>query len=254
MMRFNNKKAAVAGFLLLIFFLAGCATWEFTAIKDLPVQASVPAPKSCGECHEEQYAIWKNSVHGDSARTAKVGVPGLTGCGACHGSLAAHADDPNNVQPPSILKMNRLEQNRVCGKCHYNRDLMGSGAINPHNRHGLLFSYGFEGFKDTISCLECHGGHSRKTGMLQSIRAHTCFKCHKEAIATMGVFQPLNYAVAGKLCVTCHPAHGATAPHQAVRLAGGALAVCLVCHPTGNPSRLWFQKQNGRDGNNQSGD
>jgi len=40
--------------------------------------------------------------------------------------------------------------------------------------------------------------------MLVSITAPVGFTCHKEAIVTMGVFQPFNYLFFGKTCQAYH--------------------------------------------------
>jgi predicted CXXCH cytochrome family protein len=76
--------------------------------------------------------------------------------------------------------------------------------------------------------------------MLKTSRAHTCFGCHKEAVITMGVFQPVNYLTLGKTCVSCHPAHGGSRPHQIARMTVGMAVTCIVCHPTGDLHRVGF--------------
>jgi predicted CXXCH cytochrome family protein len=230
----------VATLFVISLIGTGCSTWEYPKLSDLPVSARVPAGNSCAECHADQYDSWKKTAHADSTRMAVVAISQFRECGACHDNLAAHAEDPTNVPTLSIPKLSRSDQNKVCGKCHFSPEVLTQKAINPKNRHGLFMSYGFQGYKDTLSCLDCHSGHDGRKKMLQSIQAHTCFKCHKEAIVTMGVFQPFNYIAGGWVCLGCHPAHGGTAPHQLARVATGAVITCLVCHPTGDPSRLGF--------------
>ena len=66
--------------------------------------------------------------------------------------------------------------------------------------------------------------------MLASIKAHICFTCHKEAIVTMGVFQPFNYLFLGKACQACHAIHGGSSGAQAARMGAG---FCVVCHVVG---------------------
>lgn len=151
-------------------------------------------------------------------------------CGACHDNLATHADKPDVVVPSVLTELEKTQQNNVCGKCHYSQDLLGKKAINPHDKHALFMSVGFEGKKRQISCLECHSGHKGKGDMLHGIKAHTCFKCHKEAIVTMGIFQPLNYLLAGKVCLGCHPPHGGTAKDMVARMATGIAMTCVPCH------------------------
>jgi predicted CXXCH cytochrome family protein len=81
-----------------------------------------------------------------------------------------------------------------------------------------------------LSCLDCHAGHSARRNMLRGLQAHICFRCHKRAIVTMGIFQPLNYLTAGKTCTSCHAAHGTTKGGHAARMTLGIGATCVVCH------------------------
>jgi predicted CXXCH cytochrome family protein len=66
--------------------------------------------------------------------------------------------------------------------------------------------------------------------MLKRIRAHVCFDCHKTAIATMGIFQPVNYVTFGKACQACHTVHGGRTASKVARMTVG---VCIVCHIPG---------------------
>ncbi len=63
--------------------------------------------------------------------------------------------------------------------------------------------------------------------MLAGARAHVCFRCHKTAIVTMGVFQPVNYLTFGKACQACHTVHGGSGLAKVARMSTG---VCVVCH------------------------
>jgi predicted CXXCH cytochrome family protein len=158
---------------------------------------------------------------------AIVPFPGLRECGACHGNISAHASDPSVKPETSPADLSKTEQNTLCGKCHFNQDLLKRSAINPQDRHAVFMSVGFEGRKKQISCLDCHSGHQGKSNMLVSIKAHICFRCHKVAIATMGVFQPFNYLFFGKACQVCHAIHGGSSAAQGARM---GIGVCVVCH------------------------
>ena len=218
---------------LCLLLTAGCSStgkWNFTKLSEIPVEASVPPAAECRVCHEAEYGTWEKTDHGDPQAMAKITVAQLKECGACHGGLAAHAGDPESNHPPAIASLDKSGQNRICGNCHYNKDLLGWKSINPNHRHGLFMSVGFQGKKRQLSCLDCHEGHGGKREMLQSIQAHTCFKCHKEAIATMGVFQPLNYLAAGKVCTACHAPHGTSALGHAARMTVGFVGTCMPCH------------------------
>ena len=216
---------------IAIIPILGCASsWEYRPIEKYAVDSQVSAPDKCRDCHEDEYGAWQKTVHADSLRMNVIPVKQLRGCNVCHQNLLPHSENTEEASPPSISKMTKAEQNQVCGKCHYNHDLLSSKSINPHVKHGLFMSVGFEDREETISCLECHAGHTDKKHMLHRIRAHTCFKCHKEAIVTMGVFQPLNYVFSGKVCSACHTVHGASTASMCSRMAVGTSLICLICH------------------------
>jgi predicted CXXCH cytochrome family protein len=221
--------------ILILLLLVGCARkWDYPQLDKFAAGKDSLSAVNCGECHEDEHNSWKETKHADSARMQKVTHEQLRECAACHDNLAAHTDDPSTNLPPSLPELTKTEQNLVCGKCHYNQELFGRKAINPHDRHGLFMSVGFEGKKRQISCLDCHSGHKGKSDMLQSIKAHTCFKCHKEAIVTMGVFQLPNYLFFGKICVSCHTAHGGSTVNKVARATTGTLLICLPCHVSGD--------------------
>lgn len=219
--------------LLCLFAIAACSSsgdWSYVDLADIAVGKNAPRATDCVMCHEEQYEMWKKTDHADAALMNKISITELQECGACHDSLAAHIVAPMESVPPDIEAMDKSGQNMVCGKCHFNKTVLARRAINPHNWHGLLTNSGFEGKKKQLSCLDCHAGHAGKRNMLQGTQAHTCFKCHKSAIVTMGIFQPLNYLAFGKVCTSCHAAHGTSRAGHAGRMTVGVAAICVVCH------------------------
>lgn len=221
--------------ILILLLLVGCARkWDYAELDEFAAEKDSPSATNCRECHEEEHDSWKETKHADSSRMEKIPHEQLRECAACHDNLASHTVEPDVNVPSSISELAKTEQNIVCGKCHYNQELFGRKAINPHDRHGLFMSVGFEGKKRQIACLDCHSGHNGKSEMLQSMKAHTCFKCHKEAIVTMGIFQPLNYLFFGKICLSCHTAHGGTTTEKVVRATAGILlTTCVPCHVPG---------------------
>ena len=230
--------------LLLVLVAAvvfsGCAAMKNSGQRDNEASGKDIASLTCTGCHTEQCTAWMESRHADPARMSNVTDPKLRQCEACHEQSLAHGENPGKVTHPSIHDMSKSEQNAICGKCHYNKNVTGGKTVNPHNRHGLFMSVGLEGYTQQVSCLDCHRGHGKKADMLRTVRAHSCFGCHKEAVITMGVFQPVNYLTAGKTCVGCHPAHGGSRPKQIARMTVGAAVTCIVCHPTGNLGKVGF--------------
>lgn len=219
--------------LIAVFVLAvaGCArTWDEPSIDGYRTDSQVPPASVCQTCHKDQYDSWKKNRHGSEEYMSRIPVKGLHECEACHTNTSAHAQNPSAAVPTKIAGLPKTEQNNICGKCHYSQKLFGRKAINPHDKHAIYKSVGFEGFEKQLSCLDCHSGHRGRSEMLQSAKAHICFKCHKSAIATMGVFQPLNYLFFGKACQACHTVHGGSKGERWGRMGAG---VCVVCHFVG---------------------
>ena len=217
--------------LLIVLAAAGCArTWQFTPIDSYRPAEIAPQASVCQSCHQSEYDSWKKTRHASETHMELIPAKELRECGACHDNIAAHAADPAIKPGKSPAELSKTEQNTICGKCHYNQDLFGSGAINPQDKHALFMSVGLEGKKQQIACLDCHSGHKGGSEMLVSIKAHICFTCHKAAIVTMGVFQPFNYLTFGKACQACHAVHGGSSGAQAARMGTG---VCVICHFVG---------------------
>lgn len=67
-------------------------------IAALPI--SFAGHDACVMCHQEVYDLKKTGKHADVA------------CEACHGALAAHADDPEKMVPK------RPDTKVLCARCH----------------------------------------------------------------------------------------------------------------------------------------
>jgi len=216
---------------VFVLVALGCsANWDYKPLEEFAPAGTAPVAQVCSECHADEHRSWMDTKHSSSEDMAAVTVDQFKECGACHSGLESHMASTDTSRPPSVGTMTKSEQNAVCGKCHYNKDVMGSDAINPDAKHSPIMSVGFgEDKKRQLSCLDCHSGHQGKSEMLQNIKAHVCFKCHKEAIVTMGIFQPFNYLVAGKACQLCHAVHGGTTGQLSGRMAIG-VATCVPCH------------------------
>ncbi len=225
-------KRGVVLLLASLIALSGCAprTWQFTPIDTFKPAETVPPAAACQMCHQKEYESWMKTRHASATHMAVVPIQDLRECGACHTGLATQAADSSVKPGPLPEAMSKTERNTLCGKCHFNQKLLDSMAINPDDKHALFMSVGFEGKKEQITCLDCHSGHQGGADMLQSIKAHVCFKCHKAAIVTMGVFQPFNYLTFGKACQACHAIHGGSSGEQAARM---GIGVCVVCHVVG---------------------
>lgn len=219
------------GLVSFSILLAGCArTWQSARIEDYKPASGAASAAVCRECHPGQFDAWKLNRHSNEKRMNLIPVRELRECEACHEGTLAHVADPASKIPPRLGKLNKSEQNMICGKCHYSQALFGGKAINPHDRHALFMSVGLEGRKQQISCLDCHSGHQGKSSMLVRSSVHICYKCHTSAIVTMGIFQPFNYLTFGKACQACHAVHGGSSSAQWTRMSVG---FCVICHFVG---------------------
>lgn len=235
--RGNSHLIILLGFVIV----AGCSrTWEVPRLRNAQAEQHIAAPEVCSQCHDDKYDTWKKTAHADMARMDRNGMKPFHGCNACHSSIEGHPADPFSHMPVNMQSLTTSEVNELCGKCHFDQQAMGDNAFNPYDRHALFMSVGFDSQKERISCLDCHTGHSGRSHMLKSIQAHVCFSCHKEAIVTMGVFQPFNYAAGGRLCFGCHTIHGGTTAGKTARFTVGVTALCVACHPTLNLEKTWF--------------
>lgn len=216
---------------MIMLALVGCGrTWQSIPLESYRPAEVVPSASACQSCHQKEYDSWKKTRHASETHMALVPIKELRECGACHDNSTAHAADPATKPGATPEKLTKTEQNTLCGKCHYSQEILGGSAINPQDKHALFMSVGFEGKKQQIACLDCHSGHNGGSEMLVSIKAHICFKCHKVAIVTMGIFQPFNYLAFGKACQACHAVHGGSSTAQATRMGVG---FCIICHFVG---------------------
>jgi hypothetical protein len=197
------------------------------------------APAVCADCHSEEAALEKRSLHGKAAAR---GDPLAPQCGDCHGNHAiAKVTDPGSPVSP-------LQVPFLCGKCHregapvarqreihedhilenYSESIHGEGLL----KMGLIVS---------ATCASCHTAHSilPHTDPASSIArrniAATCTKCHAqiEMVHRKVIKGELWEKEANVLpaCVDCHQ------PHKIRRVyydQGMADQDCLRCHAREN--------------------
>jgi len=208
--------------------LSGCSRrWDYPDAKSLDTGLKPLEPEVCQSCHKDEYDTWKRTAHSVARRMDKIPAGSLRNCNTCHDVKPEHSTSPTGGNTSNPANLSKTDQNLLCGRCHYNQEIFGYKAINPHDRHGMFMDVGLEECKRQISCLDCHAGHHGKSAMLRNIKAHACFRCHKAAIVTMGIFQPFNYLTFGKMCQACHTIHGGSTAAKSTRMGVG---VCIICH------------------------
>ena len=152
-----------------------------------PNQPRSHVSTTCGECHDEIYNDYKDSIHGKALiEENNLDVPVCTDCHGVH-----------NVQDPRTENF-RIQTPEMCAHCHADAELMSRYDL-PFNVYNLyeLSWHGVEVsvykarwptiWHDTAVCTDCHGIHDilSASNPASSVNPDnllaTCQKCHPEA-------------------------------------------------------------------------
>jgi formate dehydrogenase gamma subunit len=144
---------------------------------------------TCGSCHHEAFAQYKDSIHG---RAVAAGVTAAPTCTDCHGEHNILA--PGNPQSPVFVAN---VASATCSRCHGDTRLDARFNLPPdrvtsyeNSYHGLASRAGSQ---TVANCASCHGVHdilpssdSRST-IAKANLAATCGKCHPDAGKTFAL-------------------------------------------------------------------
>ncbi len=111
-------------------------------------------PKTCGTCHIEIYATYRESTHG---RAVADGIKDAPTCSDCHGehNIKRHDNDESRVSSVRISE--------TCTECHGTQ-----GVVNKYNiktDRAATFEHSFHGIgqqmgsKTVANCASCHDYH-----------------------------------------------------------------------------------------------
>jgi formate dehydrogenase gamma subunit len=138
---------------------------------------------TCGKCHAEAMAGYKDSVHGQSAARGRSESPT---CTTCHGDHHIfHTQDPRSA----VSRANISEQ--ACASCH-NSLTIGQKYGIPPDRYAS-FADSFHGLAsrggslEVANCASCHGTHNIKPSLDPDSTVNiaqlttTCGQCHPGA-------------------------------------------------------------------------
>lgn len=154
--------------------------------------AELSLAEKCGSCHQYQYKLHLESIHGLSLR---LGSADAATCVDCHSPMA----NPHSVIRVLEYDAPTYKKNiaQTCSKCHGDEKLMASYGIVEkvyesymRSFHGKAIQLGtYDAAQlDTATCTNCHGVHD-----IKSIRdptspvfglenlARTCEQCHPGA-------------------------------------------------------------------------
>jgi cytochrome b subunit of formate dehydrogenase len=156
-------------------------------------------PETCGACHAEEAAVFKESVHGIAVSR---GNPDAPACNDCHGEhqIEGPSSPASFVYPATLVET-------TCARCHESQILAQRYGFRPDRAttfqetyHGLATKLGG---LPVANCASCHGVHNifpstdaRSTVNPANLQA-TCGHCHpsaSEAFTRISVHQPATLA------------------------------------------------------------
>ncbi len=141
-------------------------------------------PNTCGQCHKEIAAEYKQSIHGIAVlQKGHIDAPVCTDCHGEHNILR-----PTNPKAPTSYA-NLAQQ--VCSKCHSSMALSAKFGLNPNRWSTFKDSYhglALQGGATTVAnCASCHTAHNilppndPRSSVYKGNLAKTCGKCHPGA-------------------------------------------------------------------------
>ena len=141
-------------------------------------------PETCGRCHMQVYADYRESVHWQAFSGGKKDSALCTDCHGEH-SIRPHAN------PDSPTYVTHVPE--TCSRCHASVAVVGKYGIrteqvSTYDRsfHGIAIKFGG---KSVANCASCHGIHDIRPSGDPKSAVHvdnipkTCGKCHEGANA-----------------------------------------------------------------------
>jgi len=197
---------------------AGISCADCHADADGDPHAGVEPRSKCVDCHEDQAAALKASVHGNNGGPMDAKHPD---CASCHGPI--HSMAPSD-HPASWIFPSRLAE--TCGNCHADPELAAAAGIKlvqPIAAYAAsVHARALERGEKAATCSSCHGSHDILPGA--DPRSHvnrenvpeTCAQCHAEISATFEQSVHGEAAAAGiresPVCTDCHGEHRILGP------------------------------------------
>lgn len=167
------------------------------------------APKSCGQCHQQQYQDWQQSLHsqtmgsGITWQLPLMDQAAANKCLDCHAPLAEQkalvamrqqwANAPTS-QPPAYIDEQLDQSGLVCAACHVRQhQRFGPQARNKEltPAHGGFTEH--SAFSDSQFCSSCHQFPETGSRTAGKLRENT----YQEWLASP-------YAEQGVHCQSCH--------------------------------------------------
>jgi DmsE family decaheme c-type cytochrome len=177
-------------------------------------EAEYAGTETCAVCHEDSHGTFQRSIHA----SLKEGDWELTGCEACHGPGAQHAESGGELHmqfDSRNVEMTAKDRTEVCLGCH-------SDA-------GTFLFRNSEHMKGAVDCTSCHSPHAAagRDRLLVEAGQEACLSCHEEIRGEATLYARHRVSEGMVKCADCHEQH---APSARTHLAGFDQANCTKCH------------------------
>jgi len=214
-------------------------------------QFSFEATQSCLQCHPDQYAAVKDSIHMQAYNEGNKIAPACTDCHNPH--TQTMLVDKNG----KTLMEARVNIPLTCSKCHneiyqeYKNSVHGASLLEGGNT-------------DTPTCIDCHSVHNIASAdnafRLRSPKV--CSQCHADKAlmdkyglsadvnntyisdfhgTTVTIFEKTapDQLTNTPVCIDCHGVHNMTRsddPKNGLAIQANLLKTCQKCHPDATPN------------------
>jgi cytochrome c553 len=135
---------------------------------------------ACVGCHEQQFAEYRDSVHGRASLSGNADVPTCTDCHGEHYTRAAD-DLQSSVHPSAVVN--------TCAACHAAEGIVGKYGVPTEqyytyreSYHGIANQYGST---TVANCASCHMEHDvwpssdPRSSVHPDNLPRTCGECHR---------------------------------------------------------------------------
>ena len=162
--------------------------------------ALTPAVESCADCHEDEYAEYRDSIHGRALLSKEdVNVPACVDCHGFHSMGSATGAEFRSQSPALCATCHADEQ--MMAKYQLSSDVFNTYAEDFHGASAQLIGTASGAAPEQATCYDCHGTHNIRSVtdpesrvVSQNILA-TCQECHADAgerfpVAWLGHSEP----------------------------------------------------------------
>jgi DmsE family decaheme c-type cytochrome len=200
------------------------------AADDPMANAKYTGEKGCIECHGQESAHFKETLHSKVFHLNPKNERERQVCEACHGPGSLHAKDTKNKS--LIIGFTKAwntpieTQNGQCLNCH-----QGGNRLHwPGSTHAT----------NKLGCADCHNPMEKISAnsllARQSI-TETCVQCHSQQRAEFKKRSHMPVPEGKMSCVDCHNPHGSVT--KPLLKAENVNTLCYTCHAEKRGPLIW---------------